>query len=371
VASQVEGLAGRSFSANKQLALVQLGFTLCVGVAMALGTAAVVYVGALRVIEHRLLLGDVLVFLSYLGMLYTPISAFAQSSGTIRAARTQLDRVFELLDVQAAVSDRPGAHELPVVRGQVEFRNVTFGYDPARPVLRNVDWTIEPASTVALVGRTGAGKSTLASLLLRSYDPTAGAVLLDGVDLRDLKLEWLRQQVSVVLQDAILFAGTVAENIAFGSPTATRQQIEDAARRANAEEFIRKLPDGYETVLGERGVNLSGGQRQRLAIARAFIKDAPVLVLDEPTAALDAHTESDLVASLEELSAGRTTFIIAHRLSTVRSADLILVLDAGRVVERGTHEELLARGGGAYRELCEKQWGAAALNETEPLLDRA
>jgi ABC-type multidrug transport system fused ATPase/permease subunit len=195
---------------------------------------------------------------------------------------------------------------------------------------------------VALVGRTGAGKSTIASLLLRFYDPTAGQILLDGRDLRDLPVEWLRRHVAVVLQDAILFSGTIAENIALGRPDATRADIEAAARRAQAHDFISALPEGYDTVLGERGVNLSGGQRQRLSIARAFLKDAPVLVLDEPTSALDAHTEAALVAALRQLMVGRTTLVIAHRLSTVRAADVIWVLDRGQLVETGSHDDLLA-----------------------------
>jgi ATP-binding cassette subfamily B protein/subfamily B ATP-binding cassette protein MsbA len=331
---------------------------------MAAGTAAAVYIGARRVLDGRLLLGDVLVFLAYLGMLYTPVNAFAQSSGVLRSARTQLARVFEVLTTAPEVADRPGAVALPRVRGRIEFRGVGFAYEPGQWVMRDVDLVVPEGCVVAIVGRTGAGKSTLASLLPRFYDPDEGAVLLDGHDLRDLRLEWLRRQVGLVLQDAILLSGTIAENIGCGRPGATREQIADAARRAQADEFIRELPDGYETMLGERGVNLSGGQRQRLALARAFLKDAPILVLDEPTSALDSQTETALMESIHDLIKGRTTFIIAHRLSTIRGADLILVIDGGRVVESGSHEALMGRDS-AYRRLQRAHLGGAEVGETQ------
>src|SRR5258708_3312515 len=221
--------------------------------------------------------------------------------------------------------------------------------------MRHVDIVIPEGWVAAIVGRTGAGKSTLASLLLRFYDPDEGAVFLDGHDLRDLRLDWLRRQVGLMHQEAILRPGTIAENIRYGRPGATRQQVAEAARQAQAEEFIQALPDGYDTMLGERGVNLSGGQRQRLSLARAFLKDAPVLVLDEPTSALDAQTEGALLESLHELMRGRTTFIIAHRLSTIRGADLILVMDGGLVVERGSHEGLMGLDT-AYRRLYLTHW---------------
>jgi ATP-binding cassette subfamily B protein/subfamily B ATP-binding cassette protein MsbA len=342
VADRVGAEAARSESLNARLALVQLAFSLCVGLAMAAGTAAVVYVGAHRVLAGRLMPGDILVFLAYTGMLYTPISAFASSAGVLQAARTQLRRVFEILDTAPAIADAPGAAAPSRVDGHIEFRDVGFAYEPGQGVLAGLTATVQPGSVVALVGRTGAGKSTIASLLLRFYDPTAGQILLDGRDLRDLPVEWLRRHVAVVLQDAILFSGTIAENIALGRPDATRADIEAAARRAQAHDFISALPEGYDTVLGERGVNLSGGQRQRLSIARAFLKDAPVLVLDEPTSALDAHTEAALVAALRQLMVGRTTLVIAHRLSTVRAADVIWVLDRGQLVETGSHDDLLA-----------------------------
>jgi ATP-binding cassette subfamily B protein/subfamily B ATP-binding cassette protein MsbA len=362
--ARVGDRAGRSMAANERLALTQLAFSACVGLTMAAGTAAAVYIGARRVLDGRLLLGDVLVFLAYLGMLYTPVNAFAQSSGVLRSARTQLARVFEVLATAPEVADRAGAIALPRVRGRIEFRGVGFAYEPGQWVMRDVDLVVPEGCVVAIVGRTGAGKSTLASLLPRFYDPDEGAVLLDGHDLRDLRLEWLRRQVGLVLQDAILLSGTIAENIGCGRPGATREQIADAARRAQADEFIRELPDGYETMLGERGVNLSGGQRQRLALARAFLKDAPILVLDEPTSALDSQTETALMESIHDLIKGRTTFIIAHRLSTIRGADLILVIDGGRVVESGSHEALMGRDS-AYRRLQRAHRGGAEVGETQ------
>ena len=354
--ARVADRADRSMAANERLALTQLAFSACVGLTMAAGTAAAVYIGARRVLEGQLLLGDVLVFLAYLGMLYTPVNAFAQSWGVLRSARTQLARVFEVLATAPEVADRACAIEIPQVRGRVEFRGVGFAYEPGQWVMRDVDIVVPAGCVVAIVGRTGAGKSTLASLLLRFYDPDEGAVLLDGHDLRDLRRDWLRRQVGLMLQDAILLSGTIAENIGCGRPGATRQQINEAARRAQAEEFIRALPDGYETMLGERGVNLSGGQRQRLSLARAFLKDAPILILDEPTSALDTQTEGALMESIHELMKGRTTFIIAHRLSTIRKADLILVMDGGRVVESGSHEVLMGRDS-AYRRLHQTHRG--------------
>jgi ATP-binding cassette subfamily B protein len=345
-----------SLRASQRMTRTQLLYAACAGLIVSVGTAAVVWVAGRQVMQGRMSVGDILVFLAYLGLLYQPMNTFSQSASVIQAARAQLRRVFEIVDAVPDITDRPGARELTNVRGAIEFREVAFQYTPEQPVLRGINLSVEPGQIVAIVGRTGAGKTTMASLLLRFYDPTGGAVLLDGHDFRELRLAWLRSQVSVVLQDPILFATTIASNIAYGRPGATPAQIREAARRAQADEFIAALPAGYDTLLGERGVNLSGGQRQRLSIARAFLKDAPILILDEPTSALDSQTEQALLACQRELMCGRTTFIIAHRLSTVRHAHTIVVLDQGRIIEQGSHDELL-RQDTAYARMYQAQWG--------------
>lgn len=351
--------AEQSLEANQRMTRTQLLYSACAGFAVSVGTAAVIWVAGYQVMHGRLSVGDILVFLAYLGMLYQPMNTFSQSASIIQSAGAQLRRVFEIIDAVPDIKDRPEARTLPSVRGAIEFQDVSFEYQKDRPVLQHVNLKIEPGQVLAAVGRTGAGKTTMASLLLRFYDPIVGAVLLDGHNLRDLRVSWLRQQVSVVLQDPVLFSTTVAENIGYGRPGASLNDIKEAARLAQADEFIASLPQGYETVLGERGVNLSGGQRQRLSIARAFLKNAPILVLDEPTSALDTRTEAALLSCTRELMRGRTTFVIAHRLSTVRWADLIVVLDAGTIIERGSHAELLA-GDTTYKGMYESQWGHEA-----------
>lgn len=349
----------KSLSANERMTRTQLAYSACAGLAVAIGTAAVVAVAGHQVMLGRLSIGDILVFLAYLGMLYQPMNTLSQSASVMNSSRSQLERVFEIIDSIPEIQERPKARTLPSVRGSLEFRAVSFGYDATRPVLHEIDLKIEPGEVVALLGRTGAGKTTMASLISRFYDPTGGALLLDGTDLRDLKLRWLRQQVSVVLQDPILFSSSIEENIAYGRPGATPPQIEEAAHRAQADEFIRSLPQGYGTLLGERGINLSGGQRQRLSIARAFLKNAPILILDEPTSALDVHTEEALLICLNELMRNRTTVMIAHRLSTIRHAHLAVVLDQGRIIERGSPEELIRRGG-AFASMHQTAAGESA-----------
>lgn len=345
-----------SLRANESMTRSQLVFSACTGLIVAFGTAAVVWVAGHQVMQGRLSIGDILVFLAYLGMLYQPMNTFSHSANVIQSASAQLRRVFEIIDATPEIADRPGAITPAKTVGAIELENVSFQYQPDQPVLRGVDLKAAPGQVIALVGRTGAGKTTIASLLLRFYDPTGGIIRLDGHDLRDLRLEYLRRQVSVVLQDPILFSTSIRENIAYGRLGATESEIEDAARKAQAEEFIRALPAGYDTILGERGVNLSGGQRQRLSIARAFLKNAPVLILDEPTSALDAQTEQALLTCMRELMRGRTTFIIAHRLSTVRQADQIVVLEHGQVIERGRHDELMQQDG-TYAAMYRAQWG--------------
>ena len=351
--------AERSLEANQQMTRTQLLYSASAGLAVSLGTAAVVWVAGYQVMQGRLSVGDILVFLAYLGMLYQPMSTFSQSASIIQSSGAQLKRVFEIIDAIPDIKDKPEARTLPTVRGEVEFREVSFEYSGDLPVLKRVNLKMDPGQVVAVVGRTGAGKTTMASLLLRFYDPTGGAILLDGHDLRDLGVAWLRRQVSLVLQDPVLFSATIAENIGYGRPGASLADIKEAARLAQADEFIRQLPRGYDTVLGERGVNLSGGQRQRLSIARAFLKNAPILILDEPTSALDTQTEEALLASLRELMQGRTTFVIAHRLSTVRRADMIVVLENGKILEQGSHAELLARDT-EYKRMYQSQLGQAA-----------
>jgi ATP-binding cassette subfamily B protein/subfamily B ATP-binding cassette protein MsbA len=329
-----------------------------VNAATSIGSIAITTFGAFEVIEQRMTIGDLLVFLAYLASVYGPLQTLAYLSSTAASAKAQARRVFEVMDSDDAVTQSPAARALPAPsaggRGHVRLERVTFGYEAGRAVLHEVCFDAQPGQTIAVVGPTGAGKSTMVSLIPRLFDPWEGRVTIDGVDLREATLDSVRDSVAMVLQDPFLLPLTVAENIAYGRPDADRAQIIAAAEAANADGFIQQLPQGYDTVIGERGATLSGGQRQRLGIARALLKDAPIVILDEPTAALDAITESTLLTALARLRAGRTTFIIAHRLSTVRDADRILVLDDGRIVEDGPHERLI-RGAGVYRRMYQLQ----------------
>jgi len=326
-----------------------LRFELLAGAVTTLGTGATIYVGAELALRGRLTPGSIIVFLAYLRALYAPLDAITQTGATVQGARAEAERVLEILEAEPEVRNRPGARVLSL-DGPVRYEHVHFGYDPQRPVLHDVCLEAEPGETVAVAGATGAGKTTLLSLLVRFYDPGQGNITIGGRDLRDIDLRALREQIALVLQDPFILPRTVAENIAYGRPDAPREAVEQAARAANAHEFIRRLPEGYDTELAERGSDLSGGEKQRLSLARAFLKDAPLLILDEPTSALDAVTERLVLDACDRLRAGRLTFIIAHRLTTIRRADRVIMLDNGRIVEQGAHHQLIGQGG-HYAEL--------------------
>ncbi len=318
-----------------------------------LGTAAVLFMGGWRVLQGRLTVGELLVIIAYLGAVYGPLSAISHTLGALQGSMASARRVYETLHAEPEITDAPDALDTPISNGELCFENVSFAYQEARPVLQDISFTVKPGQLVALVGLTGAGKTSLVSLIPRFYEPTAGRVLLDGVDVRQRSLRALREGVSIVLQEPILFSATVAENIRYGRLEASEKELLAAAQAAQAHEFISELSEGYETKLGEDGAGLSGGERQRLSIARALLKDAPVLILDEPTSSLDARAEAKVFAALRRLMQGRTTLVIAHRLSTIRDADNIIVLEHGRIAGQGRHEELLATNA-LYRELCER-----------------
>ncbi len=330
-----------------------------------LGTLVVVGVGGVLILHDRLSIGELIAFNSYLGFLLMPIMTIGFLAGQISRAGASALRVFELLDAPLEVADSPGAHVLPHLTGRVELRDVSFRYAGSdREILRRVSFTVEPGQTVALLGTTGAGKSTVINLIPRFYDVTSGAVLIDGHDVRQVTLASLRSQIGIVLQEALLFSGTVRDNIAYGRPDATLAQVRAAAEAAQAAEFIDGLPQGYDTVIGERGVGLSGGQRQRVAIARVLLTDPKLLILDDSTSAVDAETEMAIQAALDRLmrDTQKTAFVIAQRLSTVRDADLILVIDDGMIVAQGRHEQLLAESR-LYREILGSQMQPAAVKE--------
>jgi ATP-binding cassette subfamily B protein/subfamily B ATP-binding cassette protein MsbA len=348
-----------SLSANLRLYTFQTVYGAFVNVLIAVGTAAVLWIGARHVVSGELTVGELLVFVSYLASLYAPIYSLTQTWGLIQGARVGAERVFEILETAPDLRDGPRALTRGEVHGAVTFEGVHFGYEPGRPVLRGVDVHVRAGDLVAIVGATGAGKTTLVSLVPRFYDPQAGRVLLDGIDVREFALAALRRQVGMVLQPPLVFPTTIRENVAYGRPEATRAEIAEAVRLAQLDTFVERLPAGLDTVAGEGGATLSAGEQLRITIARAILRDAPILILDEPTAALDATTEALVMQGLEKLTEGRTTFVIAHRLSTVRRADVILVLDQGRIVEQGRFNELVARGG-HFARLHETQFGEEA-----------
>ena len=351
---EFEREARQSYSANLKLTITNAISALAISGVMALGLAVVLYVASLHILEHRLTVGQLTLFLAYVNMLYQPLEQLSYTAWALEGAAAGMQRVFEILDAEDSVPETPNAKTMPRAKGSIVFENISFAYEAAHPILQGVSLEVKPGQTVALVGGTGAGKTTILSLVPRFYDPSAGCVRIDGGDVREVTKKSLRANISVVLQDTLLLSGTVLENIAYGRPGATPEEIQAAATAAQAHEFIQKLPRGYDTQVGERGIRLSGGQKQRIGLARAFLKDAPILLLDEPTSALDLETEAEIMGTLHTLMRRFTTLIVTHRLTTIHHVDCIYVLENGQVVESGTGPELLARNG-VYARL----WNAA------------
>jgi subfamily B ATP-binding cassette protein MsbA len=326
-----------------------------VEVIVACGTCLVLWYGVRLVLTNEISAGSLLVFFLYLGKMYKPMRDLSKMTDTISKTVVGYERIREIVDTDREVKNLPGARHAPPFKGRIEFEHVSFGYPDRELTLNDVSFVLEQGQVGAIVGPTGAGKTTIVSLLARFYEPTSGEIRIDGQEIHRFKLKSLRQQISFVLQDSLLFRAPVWQNIAYGRPEASREEIMQAAKQANAHEFIAKLPEGYDTMVGERGVTLSGGQRQRIAIARAIVRNSPILILDEPTSGLDAASEELVFDALRRLMEGKTSIVIAHRLATIQRADVIFVIDKGRVIQRGTHEELLKEGG-LYNELYEKQF---------------
>jgi ATP-binding cassette subfamily B protein len=338
--------SAKRMSQQVRLSIQQALFNVLIGLTIAVGTAAALYIGVRHVRAGTLTVGSLLMIMAYIAQVYQPLQTLTTKVTDLQVWLTSLERTFLLLDQQPEIAERAGAQRLRLAKGQFEFRNVSFTYDDSGRGLHDISCPIPAGTRVGIVGATGAGKTTLLNLLMRFYDPTSGEVLLDGKDIRDYRIADLRRQFAVVLQEPVLFATCIAENIAYGKPDASDEEIVAAARAAASHEFILNLPEGYETQVGERGSRLSGGERQRISLARAFLRNSPILILDEPASSVDVHTEAAIMEATERLMSGRTTFMIAHRLSTLKSCDLVLVLDQGRLVE--------------MRECAPETWAQAA-----------
>jgi len=326
-----------------------------VEVITAAGTCLMLGFGARLVLQGQLTAGDLVLFLFYLGKMYKPMKDLSKMTNTISKASVGFERIREILEMESKVRELPRARRAPAFKGKIEFENVSFGYTPEELTIKDISFTVEPGTVTAIAGPTGGGKSTIVNLVARFYDPISGKVKIDGTDIREFKIRSLRAQISFVLQDTLLFRASVWQNIAYGRPEANRKEIMEAAELANADEFIREMPEGYNTMIGERGVTLSGGQRQRIAIARALIRNAPILIMDEPTSGLDAQSEQSVFVALERLMKNKTSLLIAHHLATIVKADTILVIKDNTLAERGTHQELIAAGG-FYAELYNIQF---------------
>ncbi len=324
--------SGKGVRARIRLAFLEGGYGLLLNLTIALGAAAVLFIGVRNVLGGALTLGELLMVIAYLTQLYSPMRTMSKTIGTLQSSFAGAERSFELLDEFPDVAEKPHPRNLKRAAGSVEFRNVSFSYDGQHPVLSDISFVVPAGARVGIAGRTGAGKTTLTNLLMRFYDPKDGRVLLDGIDLREYRLADLRNQFALVLQESVLFSTSIIDNIRYASPAATQKAVIEAAKAANAHEFIMGLPDGYDTLVGERGMRLSGGERQRISLARAFLKDAPILILDEPTSSVDMKTEALIMGAMERLMSGRTTFMIAHRLSTLENCDIRLELEKGRVL---------------------------------------